>query len=287
MKSRILTSIIGIPVLVAVIFFSHTLVLPVAVAFFCVLGVWEMLGCLGFSKVPSVTVPSLIYAAIFSVITKPMLDLTGNLMGVFAVFGAVSFAFTFYLLCTAVVSKGKKEVGAVALVAVTTSYIVTGFISLLGLRSLTHETLKGYGMFIFVLVFVGAWGPDIAAYFGGRFFGKHKLIPDVSPKKTVEGAISGIAFGPVSFIITGLVYSRLGYGSPNYLVLAIAGALVAVVSIFGDLIASLIKRKYGIKDYGKLFPGHGGVMDRFDSIIAIAPFMLIICAVSELAGMFV
>ncbi|MBP5610924.1 MAG: phosphatidate cytidylyltransferase [Clostridia bacterium] len=110
-------------------------------------------------------------------------------------------------------------------------------------------------------------GTDTFAYFTGRFFGRHKLIPEVSPKKTVEGSVGGTVFCIVGYIVFGLVM-QFSYGfTVNYWMLGVAGLLVAVISQIGDLIASLIKREHGIKDYGRIFPGHGGVMDRFDSVL--------------------
>ena len=102
------------------------------------------------------------------------------------------------------------------------------------------------------------------------------MIPDVSPKKTVEGAIGGVAGVVIAAAIYGMIM-QFGFGKmPNYplrLVIALVGGLV---SQWGDLIASLLKREYGIKDYGKIFPGHGGVMDRFDSLFAVAIFIYIV-----------
>jgi phosphatidate cytidylyltransferase len=122
---------------------------------------------------------------------------------------------------------------------------------------------------------------DSFAYFTGRIFGKHKLIPSVSPKKTVEGAIGGVVFGVLTAVVFGFVVSTFfdpdGVITANYLVLAISGMFLSVVSQIGDLIMSVIKRHYNIKDYGKFFPGHGGILDRFDSIIAVSLVMAVIC----------
>ena len=107
-------------------------------------------------------------------------------------------------------------------------------------------------------------------------FGKHKLIPDVSPKKTVEGSIGGIVFCALGYIIYGLLVSKFFEVEMNIIALAVFGVLVSVISQVGDLAASLIKREYGVKDYGRLFPGHGGVLDRFDSVIAVASALMVL-----------
>jgi phosphatidate cytidylyltransferase len=118
------------------------------------------------------------------------------------------------------------------------------------------------------------------AYVVGSLIGKHKLIPEISPKKTVEGAIGGVVGAIIAFLLFGLILDLAVEGMEvRYLVLAIYAAILAVVSQLGDLIASLIKREHGVKDYGNLLPGHGGIMDRFDSILAVSTILLILCLV--------
>lgn len=118
------------------------------------------------------------------------------------------------------------------------------------------------------LVFFTAFGTDIFAYFTGYLFGKHKLCPAISPKKTIEGAVGGILG---SVILSGIFTLIL---LPDLLFHGIViGILGSIIAQFGDLTASIIKRKIGIKDYGNLIPGHGGVLDRFDSVLFTAPFV--------------
>ncbi|MGM9624663.1 MAG: phosphatidate cytidylyltransferase, partial [Eubacteriales bacterium] len=152
------------------------------------------------------------------------------------------------------------------------TYIIWGFGFLTLLRQIDN------GVYLYLLPFLGAWVSDSFAYFTGRLFGRHKLIPDVSPKKTVEGAIGGVVFAMLSFMLYGFIVSKIGGGIPNYIILGLMGLPVSLVSIIGDLIMSLIKRRYGVKDYGKLFPGHGGVLDRFDSVLATSIAMYLLCA---------
>ncbi len=127
--------------------------------------------------------------------------------------------------------------------------------------------IKGYDKLVW-LVFIAALCSDIFAYFIGCSFGKHKLCPEVSPKKSVEGAIGGLAGAALcSGLFGSFVY-------PNILVhCIIIGIFGGAFSQCGDLIASLFKRKMGIKDYGNLIPGHGGILDRFDSVLLTAPFI--------------
>ena len=129
------------------------------------------------------------------------------------------------------------------------------------------------GKFLIWLVFIASWGCDTGAYCSGMLLGKHKLAPVLSPKKSVEGAIGGV----VASVILGLIYMAI-FGSHMtevfsnpMLAVAVICAVGAILSQFGDLTASAIKRNYEIKDYGTLIPGHGGIMDRFDSVIFVSP----------------
>jgi phosphatidate cytidylyltransferase len=131
------------------------------------------------------------------------------------------------------------------------------------------------------MIFIGAWSTDTFAYFTGRLFGKHKLIPDISPKKTVEGSIGGIIFCAIAFVLYGFIIASINKFSaePNYIILSCVGIVTAIIAQLGDLSASALKRNYNIKDYGAIFPGHGGVLDRFDSVMAVAPFIMLICTI--------
>ncbi len=132
-----------------------------------------------------------------------------------------------------------------------------------------------YGIFALVLTLAGAWLADSGAYFAGTFFGKHKLSPIISPKKTVEGLIGGtLCNGILLLIIAGAADHIFKIDVQiNYVGIFIVGMLCSVIGLVGDLAASVIKRQAGIKDYGNIMPGHGGVMDRFDSVLTVTPFM--------------
>lgn len=121
------------------------------------------------------------------------------------------------------------------------------------------------GKFLVWLIFLCSWGCDTCAYCVGMLIGKHKMAPVLSPKKSIEGAVGGV----VGAALLGVVYGAATQGPMlEYAVICAVGALISMV---GDLAASAIKRNQGIKDYGKLIPGHGGILDRFDSVIFTAP----------------
>ena len=128
-----------------------------------------------------------------------------------------------------------------------------------------------HGLVLVLLIFVSSWINDTCAYFVGRALGKHKMAPVLSPKKSIEGLIGGIVGAGVFGAVFGILFDKY-VDTMNYapLLFAVVGALPAVI---GDLAASAIKRNNDIKDYGKLIPGHGGILDRFDSIIFTAPII--------------
>lgn len=133
------------------------------------------------------------------------------------------------------------------------------------------------GLFAMLIVFIVAWGSDTAAYFSGTFFGKHKLIPKVSPKKTVEGSLGAVVTAALLCVLYAFILNKCNVLPTDvavdgiYLRYALLGLTASVLSQLGDLAASAVKRDAGIKDYGKIFPGHGGFVDRFDSVIFISP----------------
>ena len=127
------------------------------------------------------------------------------------------------------------------------------------------------------LIVICSWGCDTMAYVFGRLFGKHKMAPVLSPKKSVEGAVGGVASAAVFGAIYAAVIGRFMQNGGNKIaVFALIGAVGALISMVGDLAASAIKRNHDIKDYGKLIPGHGGILDRFDSVIITAPVIYLL-----------
>ena len=142
-----------------------------------------------------------------------------------------------------------------------------------------HSKQNGAQIFLLVLSLASAWLADSGAYFVGTFFSRtgrpvHHPWKDISPNKTMEGLVGGMVCNGLFMLIISFVYDViLGGVSVNYFMIFIAGMLCALVGLVGDLTASTIKRQTGIKDYGNIMPGHGGVMDRFDSTLLVAPFM--------------
>lgn len=285
MKQRVLTSlgigIVGIPLLLL----SQYIVYPIALGLLSAIGVWELLRVFGFHKRYEIAVPAYLIAALFPIFAHDLFT-ENNQTRYILVVAAVMFAYLLYLAFVCVVSKeimmkkesdscedGKKVLGYgdVASVFTAVTYVTVSFTAM----SLTRYMQNG--VYIFGLVFVVAWMCDVFAYFTGRFFGKHKLAPHLSPKKTVEGSIGGIIFAILGCMLYGFIVSFATDLEARYLVLALLGFVLSIISQIGDLWASLIKREHGIKDYSQMLPGHGGVMDRFDSILAISTVLMAVC----------
>ena len=262
MKQRIITGAVLAILMIAIFLLSDTLVYPTIMGFLCVIGTWEMLGCTGNRRNLYLSFPALAISVI-----SPIL---AYFLGYGAML-AVIMCYITILLAESVFFDEKVKVTKIAEVFLSTLYVILCFTALLRLRYVPEA-----GKYIFILVFIAAWITDTFAYFTGFFIGRHKLIPKISPKKTVEGAIGGIVFCIIAFIIYGAILEKTADVNVNYILFGFVGLIMSVISQIGDLIASAIKRTYGIKDYGNIFPGHGGILDRFDSIMILSPFLLFV-----------
>lgn len=261
MLKRIITGVAITVLLLAIFLLSDTLVYPIIMTVLSFVGTWEMLGCIKQRKNLLMAIPSLLVAVICPILAY-FYDYGSILV--------VVMCYIIVLLAESVFFDEKVKVINVSEVGMTTLYVVLCFTSLLELRYI--ETGAEY---IYLLAFFAAGVTDTFAYFTGFLFGKHKLIPKISPKKTVEGAIGGIVFCVIGALVYGVVIEKIFDGVQfSFAMLAVVGFIMSVVSMIGDLIASSIKRTYGIKDYGNIFPGHGGVLDRFDSVMILAPLLL-------------
>ena len=155
------------------------------------------------------------------------------------------------------------------------SMIFLGFFYVTVMLSFVYQVrISRTGLMAVWLIFIAAWGSDTCAYCVGVLFGKHKLPSKLSPKKSIEGCIGGVAGAALIGLIYGAVFNERITGVANPAVaFAIIGGVGSVIAQIGDLAASAVKRNHDIKDYGTLIPGHGGILDRFDSIIFTAPMV--------------
>ncbi len=255
LKSRIISAVIGAVLLIGIVL-SGTVPLRIAVALVAALMIAELSRAVGVRWI--LAIPAAVFAALFASEVIPV------------GFRESAISLFLLLILTILLTQHKKQlpVSEAALCCLFAFFIGSFMSCVTKIRMLTG------GEYWIWLIFIGAWASDIFAYFSGRLLGKKKLIPDVSPKKTVAGAVGGAIGAAIGFLVFGLVTGD-ALSSVSLLSLFVAGLFAAVAGQVGDLVASLIKRQYGIKDYGKIMPGHGGAMDRFDSILFVAPVMLI------------
>ena len=275
MKTRIITAVVATLILLPVLIFADYPVLPIALSLVSLIAVFEMLRCIGLHRAWVISVPLYLLALALPICIR----LLSRAELVKVAFAAI-VCLLFYFFAILLFSHGKYKLADLSVCFMTVLYILIGFNAIL----YVHDHVYG-GEYVYLIAFIGAWITDIFAYFCGMLFGrggKHKLIPDVSPKKTVEGSIGGIVFCILSMMLYGWIVSKIEPSlDANVAVFAVAGLLISIVSQIGDLCMSLIKRTYCIKDYGKLFPGHGGMLDRFDSVIAVSAVLLVITSFAE------
>ncbi len=275
MLKRIITSTVALGVLLPVLFFSDTVVFPLAIAVVAVIALYEIYKCLGVQRRIFLTLPVYLFAAISPLLFRYLDSYVQYAQIAFI----VAALYTIYLFAQVVWSHGAIPFSDGAAILILSLYIVSALMAIIFVRDFDTD-----GKYIYLLIFIGAWVTDVFAYFTGYFIGKHKLIEDVSPKKTVEGAIGGIVFCAAGFALFGLIVDLFLEQNANFLFLIVSGVILSIVSQIGDLIMSVIKRHYKIKDFGKLFPGHGGMLDRFDSILAVALGLSAICMFASLTG---
>ena len=161
--------------------------------------------------------------------------------------------------------------------------LVAGVILPMLFGSIVRIHRWGNGRFFILIPFVLAFLSDTGAYFAGRAFGKHKLAPLISPKKTVEGVVGGVLGAVLGMLLYCLILQYCFDFEVSYLNALLSGMLGSIGAVFGDLCFSVIKRQTGIKDYGNLIPGHGGILDRFDSMIVVAPLVEVLLILLPLA----
>ncbi len=272
MKTRIITSVVLIPLLLVVLFALPPVFTAVLLALMCAIGAYELLWGTGLVKHPRLIAYSMLMAffvAIWCYFGSP--------------YGwglAVGLCFSFLLFGEMLLSKAKLPFDKVMLC------IGAGLLVPYLLTSVLRIRMMELGIYYILLPFIMAFMSDSGAYFVGIFFGKHKLAPTISPKKTVEGLLGGIAGGVLGVMIYGLVLSLICQLQVNFLYGILYGVLGSLASVLGDLTFSVIKRQTGIKDYGNLIPGHGGILDRFDSMTVVGPLAELLLIILPLAEIF-
>ncbi|MBQ7573437.1 MAG: phosphatidate cytidylyltransferase [Clostridia bacterium] len=263
MLTRILTGIVGVAVFIGILLLPRY-VFSVALAAVIFMMLYE---CYSATKADT---GMRIAGFISAILIMCMYYTTLKSVQFYAVMTVPIIVILLYMALV-VIKHGKRDYKDVLSSGFLTVYVTvsTGCIWLLK---------ESFGIPAMLVIFISAWGSDTLAYFTGRALGKHKLIPHVSPKKTVEGAIGGVIGAAVLVAIYFMVLDKCFNITliQNYILKgALIGAVGGALSQLGDLCASAIKRDGDIKDFGWIFPGHGGFMDRFDSVIYISPIIFI------------
>lgn len=266
MKTRILSAAIGIifalGLLVLGSFFPVIIDLSLAViASWCVV---EGLSAKGLNKKYTIVIPCVLFTFLSCLIysfTK--------------IYPVVIFAFVTAIFLSMIVNHEKLIFTDLSFAFTVTGLCTVGIWTVVYQYDLFRSIV---GIFYVVAALTTPWLADAGAYFGGSMFGRKKLCPKISPKKTVEGAVSGVIIGTLLSLLVGVIFEKFFFAdgeTVNYIFFAAYGLLGSVISIVGDLSFSLIKRSCGVKDYGSIIPGHGGLLDRFDSVIFSAPLLVI------------
>ena len=262
-KARILTAVIGVPFVILMLLSPIYIITGVVMVASCI-GMYEYYRAVGLAKHKEICLVGYIAAVVISAGAGYTAAISSVLVYVF-------FVVLFVIMLLSGGDITLKDLGLLVFGLIYIPY----FLSHIGyIRAMDNGNIYIW------LVFLGAFLTDSCAYFAGCCLGKHKLCPKISPKKTIEGAIGGTLGGGLSFVIFGLIINGflsglLDGGQLNLWLLFVLGLIVAVVSQVGDLAASAIKRQFGIKDYGSCLPGHGGILDRCDSIILVAPIIFL------------
>lgn len=266
MLKRILVGVVFIPIVFVVLFVLPPLWTAIMVAFIGALASYELLRATGVAHHNR----TYLYTSLCAALIPFGIYLTGH---GWQVSYAVPVALcTVLLMCAlflqAIIRFGGEDVIPMehVMVCLFAGAIIPAFLScLLQLR------MMGNGKFLVLLPIICAFLTDSGAYFVGMFFGKHRGVTKVSPNKSLEGYIGGIVAGALFMLLYGVVLEKVVGIIPSYPVMAVYGLVGSAVTELGDLSFSLIKRQFGVKDYGDLLPGHGGMMDRFDSMVFAAP----------------
>lgn len=276
MKTRIISGIVMgaiVAAILAVGFLWAPTVITLAVAALAVGAVYELLHNAAGIKSKAAIIGACVYGVIIILFNDPAITgLLSSLGGVgiieILVYFKLAVSVLYFIYAAIIVLKNHKDFG-LAQIAVLCAMpqLLVGLFTYLDLVIISNN-----GLFYLLLLFNFSSVCDMGAYFVGVTMGKHKLCPNLSPKKTVEGAIGGIVCSIIVTIILCLCFSK------SLLLPIILTVPFCIVGMVGDLFASSIKRAVGLKDYGNLIPGHGGILDRVDSIIMIAP-LLYLCTI--------
>lgn len=266
MLVRILAAAVCLPLLLVVVLLLPAVATAILFAVACMVAAYEMLWRTGILKHRRIVAETAVMSAAVVMWSWLRAEAVVSEEKLWACMLLGLFLFASILFCELLAGHTKLNFSALCVAlfsGVVYPFLIGALVRLRGMEE---------GKFYILVAFLISMVADSGAYFMGKAFGRHKLAPVVSPKKTVEGAIGGVIFNVLGMILyTFLLKQCFGFTQVNYLYAAIYGVVGAFGSMLGDLTLSVVKRQVGIKDYGNLIPGHGGILDRFDSTMICAP----------------
>ncbi len=263
LRTRVVSALVGLTLLIAVLYLG-SITLGVAVTLIAAIGLYEFYNSV--DKVKNINpIKSVGYLSLIPLLLVG-LEETGWYKLNISVLTGISVCLIIFLSMTFIVFGHKKyNIIDACATAFGIAYVPFLMSFLILIRNMDH------GMLLIWLIFIGAWGTDTMAYTFGRLFGKRKIVPEISRNKTLAGVIGGV-IGCVGLMIAfGFIVQTYFDLKISFLALTLLGLFCGGISQIGDWSASAIKRYVNVKDFGNIMPGHGGVLDRFDSILFVAP----------------
>lgn len=269
MKTRIITAAIAIPVLLIILLVAPEIVAALVFGALLAVGAYEFLYRTGLVR----RVRMVIYSAVMA-FAMAIWSYYGGLQAYLMIGSVVFFMLLFSEVMMDHVKVSVESVGLCTL---------GGYLIPLLLSALIRILMGENGRYFVLIPFTIAFLSDAGAYFIGMKFGRHKLAPVVSPNKTIEGVLGGVGFALVGMIIYAIILGPVLKFRVNYGAAVLYALIGSDVDVMGDLCFSVVKRQTGIKDYGNLLPGHGGFLDRFDSLVLVAPLVEALLLILPLA----
>ncbi|MCL2530632.1 MAG: phosphatidate cytidylyltransferase [Oscillospiraceae bacterium] len=271
MRTKILAGLVGMCIIIPALIFIQWPIVDVLLMVFAALAAFELCNVIGMKNKPLMWASTVAAPLVVLLMAHPALRPFE--LGMFPLMMLVGLVMVVLFL-----AQFKKTTFQHLMFACTAAFVVPAAAStfLLVRNLFLHDAGRIVAIFAVLIVLTCAWLTDAMAYFCGKAFGKRKLCPSISPNKTWAGAVGGVLCTTgINLLLTAAFIQMAGYAMDNvaFILVGLASLVLCPIAIMGDLLASTLKRNLGIKDFGKLMPGHGGALDRFDSFLLVAPTM--------------